>query len=127
MSLQIGNDKIEEIYYGSDKIKEVYYGSELVYDGAEIDAFYINATGNVGMVYFIAGLIRLNTTTQFPVVSLSQGMNTFLLPVTASTPTGSTSLLNEGDSLNVFKGTAGAYQLVGSIVLAKGQIYNLTF
>lgn len=31
MSLQIGNDKIKEIYYGFDKIKEVYYGSQLVY------------------------------------------------------------------------------------------------
>ena len=29
--IQIGNDKIKDIYVGSDKIKEVYHGSELVY------------------------------------------------------------------------------------------------
>ena len=29
--LQIGNDKIKDIYVGSDKIKEVYYGSEKVW------------------------------------------------------------------------------------------------
>lgn len=29
--IQIGNDKIKEIYVGSDKIKEVYHGGELVY------------------------------------------------------------------------------------------------
>lgn len=127
MSLQIGNNKIKEIYYGSKKIKEVYYGSQLVYDGTEIDGFYINASGNVGMAYFISGLIRLNTTTIFPGISLNTGMNTFILPISASTSTGSSILLNEGDKLNVYKGTVGAYQLVGNIVLAKGQIYNLTF
>ena len=31
--LQIGNDKIKDIYVGSDKIKEVYYGSEKVWGG----------------------------------------------------------------------------------------------
>ncbi len=29
--IQIGNDKIKEIYVGSDKIKEVYHGSDLVW------------------------------------------------------------------------------------------------
>lgn len=29
--IQIGNDKIKDIYVGSDKIKEVYYGSEKVW------------------------------------------------------------------------------------------------
>ena len=30
--IQIGNDKIKDIYFGSDKIKEVYYGSEKVWE-----------------------------------------------------------------------------------------------
>lgn len=33
--IQIGNDKIKDIYVGSDKIKEVYYGSEKVWGEAE--------------------------------------------------------------------------------------------
>ena len=33
--IQIGNDKIKDIYVGSDKIKEVYYGSELVWGEIE--------------------------------------------------------------------------------------------
>ena len=33
--IQIGNDKIKEIYVGSDKIKEVYYGSEKVWGEVE--------------------------------------------------------------------------------------------
>ena len=52
MSLQIGNDKIEEIYYGSDKIKEVYYGSELVYSSKkeyQVGDLY----ENYGVVYYI--------------------------------------------------------------------------
>ena len=33
--IQIGNDKIKDIYVGSDKIKEVYYGSEKVWGEIE--------------------------------------------------------------------------------------------
>ena len=33
--IQIGNDKIKDIYVGSDKIKEVYYGSEKVWGEVE--------------------------------------------------------------------------------------------
>ena len=33
--IQIGNDKIKDIYFGSDKIKEVYYGSEKVWGEIE--------------------------------------------------------------------------------------------
>ena len=54
-------------------------------------------------------------------------MNTFELPVLAATFTGSSSLLDVGDTLYVYKGTVGAYQLVGSILLAKRYTYNLTF
>ena len=34
--IQIGNDKIKDIYVGSDKIKEVYYGSEKVWGDAPV-------------------------------------------------------------------------------------------
>ena len=34
--IQLGNDKIKEIYVGSDKIKEVYYGSEKVWGGVDL-------------------------------------------------------------------------------------------
>ena len=50
MSLQIGNDKIKEIYYGSDKIKEVYYGSQLVYKSGLGIGDYI---APYGIIYYI--------------------------------------------------------------------------
>ena len=50
MSLQIGNDKIEDIYYGSDKIQKVYYGNELVYSKEyQIGDLY----KNYGVVFYI--------------------------------------------------------------------------
>lgn len=132
MSLQIGNDKIKEIYYGSDKIKEIYYGSELVYSETGIitpNEFHINASGFVPLhgVYFLTAILLPGNTRQFQPVPMSLGINTFPLPVTASTPLGSSSLLNEGDTLHVYKENKGGYQLIGSILLAKGQTYNLTF
>ena len=50
MSIQIGNDKIKEIYYGSDKIKEVYYGSQLVYKSGLGIGDYI---APYGIIYYI--------------------------------------------------------------------------
>ena len=35
--IQIGDDKIKDIYVGSDKIKEVYYGSEKVWGETELE------------------------------------------------------------------------------------------
>ena len=53
MSLQIENDKIEDIYYGSDKIKEVYYGNELVYRKEyQVGDLY----KNYGVVFYIDSL-----------------------------------------------------------------------
>lgn len=55
MSLQIGNDKIKEIYFGSDKIKEVYYGNELVYSSSkkyQVGDLY----ENYGVVFYIDSL-----------------------------------------------------------------------
>ena len=42
--IQIGNDKIKEIYVGSDKIKEVYYGSEKVWGeiGSIQDGYWVH-------------------------------------------------------------------------------------
>ena len=43
--LQIGNDKIKEIYVGSDKIKEVYHGSEKVWQSAQVGYWVHKNTG----------------------------------------------------------------------------------
>ena len=40
--IQLGNDKIKDIYVGSDKIKKVYYGSELVYGSSFNGILYDN-------------------------------------------------------------------------------------
>ena len=53
--IQIGNDKIKDIYVGSDKIKEVYYGSEKVWGKIESiqEGYWVNrSTGAI--TYFDA-------------------------------------------------------------------------
>ena len=49
--IQIGNDKIKEIYVGSDKIKEVYYGSELVYTAHDPRGYWVHKDTGV-VTYF---------------------------------------------------------------------------
>ena len=51
--IQIGNDKIKDIYFGSDKIKEVYYGSEKVWgEIASIqDGYWVHKDTNA-VTYF---------------------------------------------------------------------------
>lgn len=50
--IQIGNDKIKDIYFGSDKIKEVYYGSEKVWGAIEsIQGYWVHKDTNV-VTYF---------------------------------------------------------------------------
>lgn len=49
--IQVGNDKIGEIYYGSSKIKEVWFGSELVWQlamGFSLYAWGYNYYGQLG-------------------------------------------------------------------------------
>ena len=47
--IQIGNDKINDIYVGSDKIKEVYYGSEKVWGEIESiqDGYWVHKDTDV--------------------------------------------------------------------------------
>ncbi len=51
--IQIGNDKIKDIYVGSDKIKEVYYGSEKVWGEIESiqDGYWVHKDTNA-VTYF---------------------------------------------------------------------------
>ncbi len=51
--IQIGNDKIKDIYVGSDKIKEVYYGSEKVWGEIESiqDGYWVHKDTGV-ITYF---------------------------------------------------------------------------
>ena len=51
--IQIGNDKIKDIYVGSDKIKEVYYGSEKVWgkQPAVQDGYWVHKDTNA-VTYF---------------------------------------------------------------------------
>jgi len=53
--IQIGNDKIKDIYVGSDKIKEVYYGSEKVWGTIESiqDGYWVHKDTGV-KTYFDA-------------------------------------------------------------------------
>ncbi len=51
MAIQIGNDKIKEIYVGSDKIKEVYHGSELVYTAHDPRGYWVHKDTGV-ITYF---------------------------------------------------------------------------
>ena len=53
--IQIGNDKIKDIYVGRDKIKEVYYGSEKVWGGIEPiqDGYWVHKDTDV-ITYFDA-------------------------------------------------------------------------
>ena len=53
--IQIGNDKIKEIYVGRDKIKEVYYGSEKVWGEIESiqDGYWVHKDTGV-KTYFDA-------------------------------------------------------------------------
>ena len=52
--IQIGNDKIKDIYVGSDKIKEIYYGSEKVWGIESIQVGYWVHKDTNAVTYFDA-------------------------------------------------------------------------
>ena len=54
--IQIGNDKIKDIYVGSEQIEEVYYGSELVWRKIESiqDGYWVHKDTGI-KTYFGAG------------------------------------------------------------------------
>lgn len=119
MSLQIGNNKIKEIYYGSGKIKEVYHGSQLIYKNGLGIGDYIAPYGIIYHIdsthYYIVSMTYPSTST------LSWGPTTYniSIPDYTTAATAATDWSGKTNTNNIISS--------GQTVPAASACYNYTY